>query len=231
MIYLKLNYFDLLSPDPIYIQNVGGILSPTLRQISSIGIQMYRNYLSFLLMDSKLFEMLISNEDLAGMLETVFNFFIKENVTYSPQSNCFLVSGDSTPTGFITKEIFPQICDLICQRNYIKSNRREDLSQIKNKKALDIMKKLQKGRKSAAKQSKEDKNMELGNILSAVANKSQSLNILNIWDLTVFQVWDCFARLSSNSIYEIQSMSVAAWGNKDNTFDASAWFKRMDIVD
>ena len=93
------------------------------------------------------------------------------------------------------------------------------------------MKKLQKGRKSAAKQSKEDKNMELGNILSAVANKSQSLNILNIWDLTVFQVWDCFARLSSNSIYEIQSMSVAAWGNKDNTFDASAWFKRMDIVD
>ena len=206
---MKLNYFDLLSPDPIYIQNVGGILSPTLRQISSIGIQMYRNYLSFLLMDSKLFEMLISNEDLAGMLETVFNFFIKENVTYSPQSNCFLVSGDSAPSGFITKEIFPQICDLICQRNYIKSNRREDLSQIKNKKALDIMKKLQKGRKLAVKQSKEDKNMEL----------------------TVFQVWDCFARLSSNSIYEIQSMSVAAWGNKDNTFDANAWFKRMDIVD
>ena len=73
---MKLNYFDLLSPDPIYIQNVGGILSPTLRQISSIGIQMYRNYLSFLLMDSKLFEMLISNEDSAGMLETVFIFFI-----------------------------------------------------------------------------------------------------------------------------------------------------------
>ena len=70
--------------------------------------------------------------------------------------------------------------------------------------------------------------MELGNIISAVANKSHSLNILNIWDLTVFQVWDCFSRLSNNSIYDIQSMSVAAWGNKDNAFDISAWFKRMD---
>lgn len=181
-------------------------------------------------MDSNLFEMLISNEDSAAMLETVLNFFIREDVTYSPQNNCFLVSENGTATGVITKEFFPHICDLICQRNYIKSNQKEDLSKIKNKKALDIMKKLQKGRKSAAKQSKEDKNMELGNIISAVANKSQSLNILNIWDLTVFQLWDCFARLSNNSIYEIQSMSVAAWGNKDNTFDATAWFKRIDIV-
>ena len=71
-------------------------------------------------------------------------------------------------------------------------------------------------------------NMELGNIISAVANKSQSLNIINIWELTVYQVWDCFSRLSNNSIYDIQSMSVAAWGNKDNYFDATAWFKRID---
>ena len=72
--------------------------------------------------------------------------------------------------------------------------------------------------------------MELGNIISAVANKSQSLNILNIWDLTVYQLWDCFSRLSNNSIYDIQSMSVAAWGNKDNYFDATAWFKRIDTT-
>lgn len=90
------------------------------------------------------------------------------------------------------------------------------------------MKKLQKGRAEKARQSKADKNMELGNIISAIAAKSQSLNILNIWDLTVYQVWDCFWRLSNNSIYNIQSMSVAAWGNKDNHFDAAAWFKRID---
>ena len=92
------------------------------------------------------------------------------------------------------------------------------------------MKKLQRGRSEKAKHTKADKNMELGNIISAVANKSQSLNILNIWDLTVYQLWDCFSRLSNNSIYDIQSMSVAAWGNKDNYFDATAWFKRIDTT-
>ena len=70
--------------------------------------------------------------------------------------------------------------------------------------------------------------MELANIISAVANKSQNLNILNIWDLTVFQLWDCFSRLTNNSIYDIQSMSVAAWGDKDKHFDVTSWFKRID---
>lgn len=90
------------------------------------------------------------------------------------------------------------------------------------------MEKLKKGREEKAKQTKADKNMELGNIISAIANKSQSLNILNIWDLTIFQLWDCFSRLSNNNMYDIQSMSVAAWGDKDNHFDATAWFKRID---
>lgn len=93
------------------------------------------------------------------------------------------------------------------------------------------MKKLKKGRAEKSKQTSVDQKMELGNIISAVANKSQSLNIINIWDLTVYQVWDCFSRLSNNSIYDIQSMSVAAWGNKDNFFDATTWFKRIDTID
>lgn len=90
------------------------------------------------------------------------------------------------------------------------------------------MKKIQKGRTEKSNTKTIDNNMELGNIISAVANKSHSLNILTIWDLTVFQLLDCFSRLSNNSIYDIQSMSVAAWGNKDNYFDATAWFKRID---
>lgn len=72
--------------------------------------------------------------------------------------------------------------------------------------------------------------MELGNIISAVANKSQSLNILNIWDLTIYQLWDCFSRISNNNLYAIQSMQAAAWGNKDNSFDAAAWFERITPV-
>lgn len=251
---MKLSYFELLSPNPVYIQNVGGIISPKLKDISSIGINTYHYYLSIILMDLKsyftminqvneyktlsdkdklnlnIFDVLTMNKQFTSLLQAALNFFINEEVSYSSQNRCFLVQKADDVVGVITKEIYPQICDLICQRNCIKSNQEEDLSKVKSKKALEIMKKLQKGRTEKAKQTKSDENMELGNIISAVANKSQSLNILNIWDLTVFQLWDCFSRLSNNNIYDIQSMSVAAWGNKDNYFDATAWFKRIYTI-
>lgn len=251
---MKLSYFELLSPDPVYVQNVGSIISPKLKDLSSIGINTYQYYLTVLLMDLKtyfimlgqeeqyerlteeeqsqinIFELLLSNEQSASLLQKVLNFFIAEDVILSLENRCFLVQKNKETIGVITKETYPFICDFICQRNCIKSNQKEDLSKIKSKKALEIVKKLQKGRSKRAKQTKADKNMELGNIISAVANKSQSLNIINIWDLTIYQVWDCFIRLSNNSMYQIQSMSVAAWGNKDNHFDATAWFKSLDTA-
>lgn len=225
--YLKLNYFELLSPDPVYIENVGGILSPKLKDISSIGIKVYQYYLSLLLTEFDVFESLSSNPEMVVLMQNTLNFFIKEDVSFSARDNCFIVQTDGKPIGAITKDNYSTICDIICQRNSMKSKQPEDLSQVKNKKAAAIMEKLQKGRAEKSKRTTVDRNMELGNIISAVANKSQSLNILNIWDLTVFQVWDCFSRLSNNNIYAIQSMSVAAYGNKDNHFDFNSWFKKI----
>lgn len=224
---MRLSYFELLSPDPVYIEGVGGILSPKLKDISAIGIKTYQYYLSLLLTEFPAFDSLSLNPEIAILLQKALNFFIQEDVSFSARNNCYIVQADGKVIGSINQEIYPLISDLICQRNSIKSKQNEDLTNIQNKKAKAIMEKLQKGRAEKAKQTKLDRNMELGNIISAVANKSDSLNILNIWDLTVFQVWDCFSRLSNNNIYAIQSMSVAAYGNKDNHFDFNSWFKRI----
>lgn len=248
---MKLSYFDLLSPEPVHIKNVGGIISPRLRDISAIGYDTYQFYQQLLLMDLKkyfsvigreedydllpneeksnlnLFDLWTANEQSSDLLKKVLNFFIEEDVSYSKQKKCFTIQNENENVGVITKESYPQVCDLICQRVCIQSNQEEDLSKVKSKKALEIAKKLQKGRAENKRQAKADKNMELANIISAVANKSQSLNILNIWDLTIYQLWDCFSRLSNNAIYDIQAMAVATWGNKDNHFDAAAWFKNM----
>ena len=249
---MKLDYFSLLSPAPIYLPGAGGILSPKLDAISRIGMQNYQQYLAVLLLDTQsylaalgltkkfetltkeeksltdIFNMLTSNEQSTSMLQNALNFFMEEEIRFSSQQNCFLAYRENTVTGTINKENYPLVRSCICRRNCINPGANADLSKVKSKKAQDILKKLSKGKAAKAKQAQSDRNMELGNIISAVANRSHSLNILNIWDLTVFQVWDCFSRLSNNSIYDIQSMSVAAWGNKDKVFDISAWFKRMD---
>lgn len=112
---MKLDYFDLLSPDPIYIPKVGGIISPKLKDISSIGISTYRYYLSILSLDLKsyfimvghpeqynmlsdeeklqidIFDLLTIDEKSAGLLQTILNFFISEDVIYSLENRCFLV--------------------------------------------------------------------------------------------------------------------------------------------
>lgn len=249
---MKLTYFELLSPDPVQIPSVGGIKSPTLREISSLGPRTYRHYLAVLSLDlpsylsmtgtaelyallsdeekadTNLFDLLLSCEPSRTLIQNMLDFFLAGTITYSESRHVFVVSTEDGQTGMITRENYPVVCDLIGQRNYLKPRRDEDLSKVKSKKALEIMKKLQKGRAEKNKLTKADKNMELGNIISAVANRSQSLHILNIWDLTVYQLWDCFARLSGNNLYNIQSMSVAAWGDKNHAFDASAWFKKIE---
>ena len=250
---MKPDYLDLLSPEPIRMENVGGILSPKLRDIASIGYGTYHFYLELLLMDLEkylsmighaedygrlsdeekseldMFDFWTANEQSADLLKKVLNFFIKEEVVYSGQDRCFLIQNGNGNIGVITRDSYPQVRDIICQRVCIRPDQEEDLSKVSNKKALEIAKKLQKGRSQKKKQEKADKNMELGNIISAVANRSPSLNILNIWDLTVYQLWDCFSRISNNNIYDIQASAVAAWGNKDNHFDAAAWFKGIDL--
>ena len=243
--------------------NVGGILSPKLKDISSIGDNAYQSHLSILLMDLKSFfaminhsedyERLTDDEKLnisaydlfiqdarsAILLQNALNFFVKEDVEYSPEEKVFVVKSDVVVkeqdkmvekheiTGVISRENYRDVVDVICQRNNIKTRDIGDPDKVKNKKALAIMKKLKKGREEMAKTSKADKNMELGNIISAVANRSQSLNIVNIWDLTVFQLWDSFARLTNNNIYDISAASVSAWGDKDKKFDFNGWYKKL----
>lgn len=249
---LKPGYFELLSPDPVQVPSVGGVKSPTLREISSLGYNTYRHYLAVLSLDldsylsmtgmselyallseeektkMTLFDLLLSSPPSCALIQNMLDFFMEGTVTFSESQHAFLVCADDGQTGLITRENYLTVCDLIGQRNYLKPRRGEDLSKVKSKKALEIMKKLQKGRAEKEKLAKADQNMELGNIISAVANRSQSLHILNIWDLTVYQLWDCFARLSGNNLYNIQSMSVAAWGDKNHSFDASAWFKKIE---
>ena len=99
---MKLSYFELLSPEPVYIQKAIGVISPKLKDIASIGINIYQYYLSVLLMDLKtyftmigkpeqaelltetekaqisIYDLLTLNSDSIKLLQAALNFFIKE---------------------------------------------------------------------------------------------------------------------------------------------------------
>lgn len=249
---MKLDYFDLLSPYPIYINNVGGVISPTLKDIFKIGKKTYQYYLLMVSMDAKtyfslinqntlyeemsdaqktelsVFDLLISTEDLRKQLTIAYNFFIYEDVQYDDVHRCFIIKDSEQIIGVIHSENYHDIGEIINQRNYVRTESMNDLSKVKNKKALKILEKIRKAKESQNKANKADARMELENIVSSVANKSSSLNMINIVDLTIFQLWDSFNRLVNNNIFEIQSMSVATWGDKEKKFDCNSWFSLIN---
>ena len=249
---MHLDYFDLLSPEPISFRSVCGVRCPTLREINKISYSVYQFYLSLLLLTPQAYfsmiqrqeaydimteeekallntyELLVEDQNLCPCVEKMLNFFLVNHVKYDSQYKAFLLyqEEDTKPCGIIQKELWPQLCNVILQRNYIRP-KEKDFSHIKSKRALAIMEKLRKGRANKEINTKADMNMEIGNIISAVANKSGSLNIINIWDITIYQLWDAFYRLCNNSIYHIQAMSVAAYGDKDHHFDSDLWYKNL----
>lgn len=255
---MKLEYSTLISPYPLYLDKIGNVKSPTLKEIWNprITYPRYNLYLKLLMMTPQayheqaelvsanlqndmgrkenlnMFDLIAYNQDLQESYTDVFEFFFVEHVVWNSEYQLFLLyqdvdeNGQIIPVGTIQKNIFTELCDVILQRCGInRSDADTDSSQVKSKKALEILKKIQKGKKNLAKNAKYDKDMELPNLIASVAVKSNSINFTNIWDLTVFQLYEQFKREQTNVYFDIQKMSVAAYGNSKDTFKGNEWYK------
>ena len=159
-------------------------------------------------------------------LTQALSFFLCEKIIYSPEENEFLIFGAESvdPVCTINSRQLSELESIILQLNAVSVNTM-DAADAKNKTAAKIIEKLNKRKKSKEKSAKPDPKLELPNIISAISACHSSINILNIWDLTVYQVYDLFARMQQNTIFDVLKMSVAAWGNKDNKVDFTQWFE------
>lgn len=158
-----------------------------------------------------------------------FTFFLEENVVWDESRSVFITyfenkdKSNIVPVGVIHSGIFSELCDIILQRCGINRNDIDiDISNAKSKKAIQTALKLQAGRKSSQKN---DKDTELPKLITAISAKSNSLNYTNIWDLTVYQLQEQFKYECSNVYFDIQKMSVAAYGNEKKTFKGTEWYK------
>lgn len=166
----------------------------------------------------------------------IFNFFFVETVIY--QEGFFILLKENTAIdnpdkikreqvrGAIAKDNFSQVMSLLQQICCI-YNEEESLDgmKFKNNLARKLMEKMLKAKKKEQETKKSDLNLTIPNIISSLANKHPSLNYVNIWDLTIFQLLDAFNRTQANSMYDIDSTRVSVWGDEKKTFDISLWYK------
>ncbi len=271
---MKLDYFSLISPLPFYVNGVGSIKSPTLREISKINYYTYQIYLSNLLLDPgsyyemidktegaylcnfteqekdtilrirseymnldekskediSIYNIMVFDKFLIDSLLCTLNFFFEDEIIYDTKNRVFILfngtvddNNRKTPTGMIHENNYNEIIDIILQRVNVDKKKDEHKNlKVKNKTAERLLKKMKKAKKEAEK--KEDKKMEIGNLISSISAHSKTLNILNIWDLTIFQLYDQFTRMRYEDSYVMNSTSVSVWGDKENKFDDTIWF-------
>ena len=177
-----------------------------------------------------LYQTIISEKELQDIYVEIFNFFFVEPVMFI--DNYFVLLNkevksynDIVPEtdirGIISEDIFMQVLEVMQQICGIYEKKEPIKEQkFKNKLAKQLYEKIQK-----AEEKKSNINYSLPNIVSAVSNRHPSINPINVYELTVFQLLDAFNRLQLNTVFEIDSTRVSVWGDEKNTFDPALWYK------
>lgn len=184
----------------------------------------------------KLFDIIVKEAELKNSYLEMLNFFFVENVVIYEDLFVVLKEGINEISsqsnaedvqGIITKENFNDIIFVIQQICCIEDKSNNEELKFKNNLAKELYFKMQKAVEKQKIERKEDKNFELPNLISAVSNSHPTIDPINVWDLTVYQLMDSFNRLQTNRMLDMQATSVSVWGDKKSTFNPALWYKNQ----
>lgn len=176
---------------------------------------------------------LIFDSFLLSYVCNALNFFLEDEIVYDEAKHAFVAydgtidkDGSKKISGFIYGKNYEKLIDVILERNGIERKKKSQSLKFKSKLAQEVWELTHQ----EDTDEKINKDMDLGNLISSVAAKDQSLNMINIWDLTVYQLYDQFQRQQGNAIYDISAMSIATWGDEKGNFDSGAWYKNNFVT-
>lgn len=234
---VNIDCFQLLLGKDTYIRinDFCEVRQPTLGDISKIGHDRYQSYLStFLVKKSELLKTLGTEDgpeydpyslwdimlvipELRANLLAALDFFVVGDISADEGSICV---DEKSLSNMDLHDIAAAVSKISCIEM-------DDESQhvFASERTRRLWEKMQKGRQELRKAKNQDGNIDLFNLISAVAARGCGYTLFNIWDLTVYQLYDQFARINVGVQMDIYSSRWAAWGKDD--FDVSLWFKNL----
>jgi hypothetical protein len=241
---LELEYEDLLSKEPIYIEGVGHIKIPLLSEIFKLRYKTYESLCAYILVDLNkylevykisnlpvddeycFYNLIMKNKEFIDMYLYIFSFFIIENVAFDNKNKCFVTfTDDNKIVGKIDKFNFNIIRKYLLQINYLKFQHVEtEQVKYKNETARKLAEKMAK-----ANEKKESKNqLTFGKMISKYcADNKNGINFLNIYDLTIYQFYDQWMQHNHIKQCDIQDMiySNTVSFNDVSAYDSQLWLK------
>lgn len=151
------------------------------------------------------------NDEYTKMILDAFKFFLKREVSiFNDGVNFgFMIGQDS----FIDKYAFEDIKKVLKWQNCVKKEADEFANCI-NSKAEEIKQKILKGRKSLVSDKEQ---VHFSDLVSAVAaHGNNNLNITNIWNITMYQFNNQFARMQMIEDYDLNIRSLLAGASSND---------------
>lgn len=240
----------LLANSPFVCQGIGTMQSPVLRTIfdgTTDNLQTYY-FAKALLDDSRenvikilnsisesfptaektsIFDEIIKTENRRNLFAKVLSLFFINRIGFEGSVNAFVLlptdETDNTLQGYINNDTFDLYLSIIGQLLHDTKSLPEKQEDYSGKppevlKALEAFKKYENQEKSD-----NSKDYTLQNIISKMCISGSGYNLLNIYDLSIWQLLDQFQAYSQNRISRITERSFSIWGGED--FDFGLWLK------
>jgi len=144
-----------------------------------------------------------------------------------------LESLDEEEIMLIHRDNFDDLVEVVKFQNYLtKPSQKKDNvpnpadeETRKLQEHMDLMKrKIEGKKKKQQKNDGEDGEIDISDIISAVSSKSYSINKLNVWQLTLYQLYDEYARLELIDNYDFSIRAMMAGAEK---IDLKHWSSRL----
>mgnify|MGYP000945135383 CR=1 FL=1 len=171
------------------------------------------------------FELLMIIPIFRELLIGSLSYFIEEKVMWD-NTRLALICQDNNGdyVGEISSDTYPLVRRVILESNYIEVEK--DASELKfsNSKAKSIFEKLRAGKQRKASASRSSA-PSISDMISAVCIRSNGYTLFNIWDLSIYQLYDQFSRLHANFEVDLVGLKWAAYGTEP--FDTALWYKNF----
>jgi hypothetical protein len=173
------------------------------------------------------FNLIINSVDLREALCEALTLFFCNKIVFSPENKCFLVlsviDDKASIVGSINDDNYLFIEDLLKQLLHCESEYSDNELKYSSDKAKELWEKVSQ----AEEKEKADVNArdyEIGNIVSKLCVCGIGYTVKNIYDLTVYQLYDQFSAYMQNRISQLSENAYAHNGGED--FDVNGWLRK-----
>lgn len=258
---MKLEYVDLISGDAIYIDSIGHVRSPYLRELkptTGIGWYKYALYLNLFAWNKKqlldnakklsilglkalekapdnfeCFDIMTIIPQTKGLLAEAIAFFMTDDrIGWDDKEKSYIVyNKESKVIGKINRNNFKEFSEIILQLNYVGLSKDKAPSTPKKESCEEALARWEKAQQYLAKQAKTSKSKEeseysLGNVISKLCAVHHSYNLLNVYDLTIFQLYDQFFQYAYLRSMDLNDRIYSIHGGKE--YKTTDWLKNIN---